>query len=205
MGGSGSGNRWYYGAKSATDDYCTLDVRRWAQAGVLRPGYWGGWQWTRDGETVASIQMRTEHDRVILIYRHRSGGDEWKDEQYPVRIARTPCHLGGSRAWFICPALGCGRRVAILFGGGIFACRHCYRLAYASSREDAGDRATRRADRIRALLGWEPGILNGEGCKPKWMRWRTFDRLSAKHNQLVEQSMLGVALKFGFFGRDFPD
>ena len=149
--------------------------------------------------------MRAEQDRVILIYRHRSGGDEWKDEQHPVRIVRTPCHLGGSRAWFICPAIRCGRRVAILYCGGIFACRRCYQLAYASSREDAGDRATRRADRIRALLGWEPGILNGEGCKPKWMRWRTFDRLSAKHNQLVEQSMLGVALKFGFFGRDFPD
>ena len=174
MGGPGSGNRWRYGAKSTTDDYRTLDVRRWAREGVLRPGYWGGWQWTRDGETVASIQMRPEQDRVILIYRHRSGDVEWKDEQYPVRIVRTPCNLGGSRAWFICPAVGCGRRVAVLYGGGIFACRHCYRLAYASSREDAGDRATRRADRLRARLAWEPGILNGGGEKPKWMRWRTF-------------------------------
>ena len=58
MGGPGSGNRWRYGAKSTTDDYRTLDVRRWAREGLLRPGYWGGWQWTRDGETVASIQMR---------------------------------------------------------------------------------------------------------------------------------------------------
>jgi hypothetical protein len=72
---------------------------------------------------------------------------------------RTPCNLGGWRAWFICPAVGCGRRVAILYGGGIFACRHCYRLADASSREDAGGRATRRADRLRARLGWHPGIL----------------------------------------------
>jgi hypothetical protein len=46
-------------------------VRRWAREGVLRPGYRGGWQWTREGETVASIQMRAEQDRVILIYRHR--------------------------------------------------------------------------------------------------------------------------------------
>jgi hypothetical protein len=125
-------------------------------------GSGGGWKWTRDGETVASIQMRAEQDRVILIYRHRSGDAEWKDE-HPVCIIRTPCRLGGSRAWFICPAVGCGRCIAILYGGGIFACRHCYRLAYASSREDAGDRATRRTDRLRARLGWEPGILNGGG------------------------------------------
>lgn len=204
MGGSGSGNRWRYGAKSSTDDYRALDVRRWAREGMLKPGYWGGWQWTRSGEVVASIQMRAEEDRVILMYRHRSGGEDWKDEQYPVRIVQTPCNLGGSRPWFICPALGCGRRVAILYGGGIFACRHCYQLAYASAREDAGDRATRRADRIRARLGWEPGILNGSGDKPKWMRWRTFYRLTEQHDQLVNRSMHAVALKFGFLGRDLP-
>ena len=51
-------------------------------------------------------------------------------------------------------------------------------LAYASAREDVCDRATRRADRLRARLGWEPGILNGNGGKPKWMRRRTFERLA---------------------------
>jgi hypothetical protein len=75
-------------------------------------------------------------------------------------------------------------------------------LAYASAREDAGGRATRRADRLRAQLGWEPGILNGEGGKPKWMRWRTFDRLTAKHDALVKRSVQAVALKLGGF-RDF--
>jgi hypothetical protein len=33
------------------------------------------------------------------------------------------------------------------------------------------------------------------------MRRRTFDRLGAKHDQLVGRSMQAVALKFGFFGR----
>ena len=31
MGGPGSGNRWRYGAKSTTEDYRTLDVRRLAR------------------------------------------------------------------------------------------------------------------------------------------------------------------------------
>lgn len=162
---------------------------------MLKPSYWGGLQWSRNGETVASIGMRSEPGRVILMYRHRSVGEDWKDEEYLVYVARTPCNLGGSRAWFICPAAGCGRRVAILYGDGIFACRRCYQLAYASSREDVAGRAMRRADRIRERLNWEPGILNGEGDKPKWMRWRTFERLTAKHDALVSCSTQAMMQK----------
>ncbi|MBM3549440.1 MAG: hypothetical protein FJX54_21080 [Alphaproteobacteria bacterium] len=201
MGGRGSGNRWHHSGRSTTDDFRSIDVRRWARMGMLRPGYCGGWQWSRNGEVVASIRMRAERDRVILTYRHRSGDSDWKDEEYPVLISRTPCRLGGSRPWFLCPARGCRRRVALLYGGAIFACRRCHQLAYASSREDAGDRASRRADRIRARLGWEPGILNEDGSKPKWMRWRTFDRLTQQHERLVNQSLWAIGAKFGFLGR----
>ena len=99
--------------------------------------------------------------------------------EYPVPIEWTPCNYGGWRAWFRCPAAGCGRRVALLFlNGGIFACRQCGKLVYASQREHDTDLAIRRADKIRERLGWEPGILNGEGFKPKGMHWRTFERLS---------------------------
>ena len=196
MGGRGSGRRSQSG-KDATDDYRALDVRRWQRDGYLTPGRAFSWQWTRNGEAVASIQVHTESDRVILSYRQRGGGNQWKDERYPVRLSWSPCTYGGQRAWFLCPAAGCGQRVAILYGGGIFACRHCYRLAYPSQRESPDDRALRRADRIRARLGWEPGILNGDGCKPKWMRWRTFQRLSAEHEAYVGASLAGVAQRLG--------
>ena len=196
MGGIGSGRRSQSG-KDATDDYRALDVRRWQRDGYLTLGRAFSWQWMRNGEMVASIQVRTESDRVILSYRQRIGGGEWKDERYPVRLSWSPCTYGGQRAWFLCPAAGCGQRVAILYGGGIFACRHCYRLAYPSQRETADDRALRRADRIRARLGWAPGILNGDGGKPKWMRWRTFQRLSAKHEAFVGASLAGLAQRLG--------
>ena len=192
MGGIGSGRRSQSG-KDATDDYRALDVRRWQRDGYLMAGWAFSWQWTRPGQTMASIQVRTESDRVILFYRQRSGGGEWKDERYPVRLDWSPCNYGGQRAWFLCPAAGCGRRVAILYGGGIFACRHCYRLAYSSQRETAANRALRRADRIRARLDWEPGILNGDGGKPTGMRWRTFQRLSAEHEAFVGASLARMA------------
>ena len=45
--------------------------------GCLAPGWWGGWQWTRDGEKVASISLRAEDDRLRLSYRARIAGGEW--------------------------------------------------------------------------------------------------------------------------------
>ena len=200
MGGRGSGRR-NQGGKGTTDDCRAIDVRRWQRDGLLIPGKAFGWNWTRNGETVASIRVRAEAGRVVLSYQQRHG-DDWRPMEYPVRLDWTPCTLGGRRAWFLCPAQGCGRRVALLYiGGGIFACRHCYRLAYACQRETADDRAARRADRIRVRLGWEPGILNGEGGKPKGMHWRTFNRLSAEHDAFANASWAGMAERLGLMNR----
>lgn len=201
MGGPGSGNHRHYGAKSTTDDYRALDVRRLAREGMLQPGRSGIWNWMRRVETIASISFRADRGQITLEYRHRSNREEWVNEKYPVRIESTRCHLGGSRPWFICPVAGCGRRVAILYGGGIFACRHCHRLAYASSREDAGDRAARKAGRIRKQLGWRRGILNEPGEKPKWMRWKTFIQLVSEHDELVAECLQATALELGILER----
>ena len=100
MGGSGSGRRWHYGSKDTTEGYRSIDVRRWKRGGFLTPGRAFSWQWSRDSEVVASINVRAELGRVIVTYRHRSGGDEWKDESYPVYLTTTPCHMGGERPWF---------------------------------------------------------------------------------------------------------
>jgi len=47
----------------------------------------------------------------------------------------------------------CGKRVAILYGGNTFICRHCRELAYPSQRETDYERAARRTNRIREKLG----------------------------------------------------
>jgi len=205
MGGMGSGRHWHGGAKDTTDDYRSIDVRRWQRDDLLAPHQAFGWQWSRHGEVMASIRVRTEPGRVILTCCHRSGGEDWNDKSYPVYLDWTACGLGGQRPWFLCPARGCGRRVAILYGGSVFACRHCYRLAYPSQREPYDDRAARRADRIRAKLGWEPGILNGNGCKPKGMHWKTFERLIAQHDAFVQISLARVAARLNLPGELLDD
>lgn len=75
--------------------------------------------------------------------------------------------------------------------------RHCHNLAYRTQREQAYNRASSRADTIHKRLGWEAGILNGDGGKPKGRHWRTFERLHAAHEAHVQQSLEGIASKLG--------
>ena len=79
----------------------------------------------------------------------------------------------------------------------MFARRQCHDLAYRSQREAEDDRAIRRADAIRRRLGWVPGVLHGNGCKPKGMHWRTFERLRHEHNALVSAALAGMSAKLG--------
>lgn len=196
MGGIGSGRLWYYDAKDTTSSYRNLDIRQLDRRDLLKVNNSFIWQWVRDGETIASIQMAVQSNHIMLSYRVNQG-DEWVDQKYPVYIERTSCHLGGRRPWFRCPARGCEKRVAILYGGNIFACRHCYRLAYQSQREGGYYRAIRKIDKIRNLFNWESGFLNGEGMKPKGMHWRTFNRLYTNHDKLLQFILSYQVMQFG--------
>lgn len=204
MGGIGSGRR-YQGGKYTTSDMRALDVRKLLHDGLLTPGRAFDWHWTTNGNKVASIQMRVEVDRLILNYRSRSHGGDWQPMEYPVYLEWTSQHFGGRRAWFHCPARGCGRRVAVLFGGRFFACRHCHKLVYASQRESKDDRAMRRANTIRRRLGWEAGIANPEGGKPKGMHWRTYERLKANHDAFAHASWIGMAERLRTINRRMLD
>ena len=96
MGGFGSGRP--SGSGRGKVEACRfIDVNQLRREGCLRGGWMGGWQWSRDGEKVASINLRAEHDRLNLDYRVRIGGGEWEDVNETVRIVRTPCRFGGAR------------------------------------------------------------------------------------------------------------
>lgn len=191
MGGIGSGRP--SGLGRYTVESCrSIDVNRLHREGCLRPGWCGGWQWSRDGEKVASINLRAEDERLHLSYRVRVAEGGWEDVEETVRIVRVPCRFGGTRPYFICPGvvngISCGRRVVKLHGSGrYFLCRHCYRLAHASQSEGAWDRALRRANKIRMRLGGEPGMASPFPPRPKGMWRRTYERL---RNEVFEAEQL---------------
>ena len=200
MGGIGSGRQ---AGRPCTDTLRPLDVRKIKRAGLLVPGCSFSWQWTCGGQATATIDLEAGSDQVVLTYRsrgRRQDGGEWEDMSYPVRLDWTPCHLGGRRVWWRCPSVGCGRRVAVLYGGRVFACRHCHDLTYRCQRETDDDRAARRAGTLRRRLGWEPGILNGRGWKPKGMHWRTFERLQLEYDARARRALEGLAASLGMSG-----
>jgi hypothetical protein len=176
MGGYGSGRRWE--SKDTTSSYRRFDARQLQRIGYLAPGLSFVWQWTRNGERVAWIQVRTEESSVILTYKsRRNDSEDWQSHEYSVRVEWTTCHFGGRRAWFRCPASGCGRRVAILYCGAIFACRQCYVLVYDSQRQPAYERALYRAQDIIVKLGGTGSMDEFLPPRPKGMHRRTYYRL----------------------------
>jgi hypothetical protein len=180
MGGLGSGRRPGFG-RDTVEGSRVLDGIRLHRAGCLREGYSGGWQWTRDGEAVASIGMRCDGRALHLSYRLRSNGGAWEDVSEGIAIRRVACRFGGARLYLICPGIvsgiRCDRRVLKLYGAGrYFLCRHCWRLRHASQSEGPLDRSIRRAEKLRRRLGAER-CEESAPPRPKGMWRRTHDRL----------------------------
>jgi len=200
MGGIGSGRRWRTEQKGTIEDYRWLDVRYLKRHDLLLPGRSCTLNWSHNGIVNGTIKLSAEPGHVILDYRYCRENEKWISMNYPISLTWTKCNIGGKRPWFLCPAQGCNRRAAILYlGSNIFACRDCYNLVYPSQRETYDDRAARKADRIREKLGWELGILNGAGWKPKGMHWNTFERLKAQHDTFVKDSLAGYATRIRLF------
>lgn len=180
MGGLGSGRSSTSGR--ATVEMChSLDVNRLNRAGVLKNGWRGGWAWSRNGEQVASVSIRGGRDEILLTYRWRQPGIDWQDVAEAISIHWRSCRYGGSQPLFRCPGVSngkaCHRTVVKLYSAErYYLCRHCYRLTYASRREQHWDRALRRANRLRLKLGGEPGLAAELPERPRGMWRRTFEQ-----------------------------
>lgn len=185
MGGYGS-TRWRYGqTRLDTAGLLRLDVHHMRRTGVLTPGARATWQWTgADGEPAGTIVTIMDRDRprLTLDYATRQAGEtDWTPHKHHVWLETTSCHYGGERSWFRCPHCQCRR--AVLFSvNGIFACRGCHDLAYASTRQDEAGACDRRIRQIANRLGSDGngrrGFLWTMPDKPKGMHWRTYDRLT---------------------------
>ena len=98
-----------------------------------------------------------------------------------------PRHFGGFQWYFVCPYLG--RRVSVLWrppGARVFACRQKWggEVAYASQFEGRDGRAHLGKAKIkeRLIADLDPDEWDLPP-KPKWMRWRTYNRAVEKFDR----------------------
>lgn len=157
--------------------------------------------WTNSyGETVYSANYRTElHEGWGQIYLTDDAGI------CSISLGTTPLHFGGSRWWMYCPITG--RRALKLYRYEAIG-RFCHRTAirplptYASQRVSGIERIQQRRWAIRRKLGDLDTLLEPLN-KPKWMRWRTFERFQVLDDLLAEQEIAAFVVRFerlGIFG-----
>jgi hypothetical protein len=152
-------------AKERIEDSKRLDVG-WFQrhnyllAGVASPGRS---TWRNGLGRESSITWTASAAGLWLSYTITPWNGKKQDYSYQVRISYTELPSGGRRAWFHCPAAGCGRRCKILYmppAAHIFACRRCHDLAYTAQqdrselgkRDDFMEREIRSYERLARLL-----------------------------------------------------
>ncbi len=201
MGSFGSGRWGWTVTRATTDGLLRLDVRDLARRGLFAAGpgqvALAALAWTRCGEPAGQIAVEyagNEPGAVVLDYQVQQTGAPWEPVRERVALDRTPCRYGGARPWFRCP--GCsGRRAILHCAGGRFRCRSCHDLVYGATREAGWERARRRAAKLRARLGAEPGEAWGRPDKPRAMQWRTYSRLVRRLEAADGSAEAGLAAR----------
>jgi hypothetical protein len=187
MGGYGSGRK--LDAKSVTSTYLCIDARHLKKQGALEPGC----EFTlRFEANNAEVAGEAEQTVVWFSYSIRKD-DDYEEQLYRVPLSFTPAQFNGERMWFLCPNMHCGKRVAKLYIAHRLGCRHCLKLSHQSKNESHMDRMARRADKLRVKLGWQEGILNPEGFRPKGMHLKTFERLVKRYRELRNIAIISIA------------
>lgn len=116
--------------------------------------------------------------------------------QHSLSLVSTSCHFGGHRLWFVCPAYGCGRRVATLYYYyERFACRACFGLSYVSQRTPSWGRSLEKAQRIRETLGGSADMSTPFPDRPKGLHKRTYECLRREHHAANANSFPSALLK----------
>jgi len=146
MGGFGSG-KWMdiYRRKTSVEICNEISIKLLRENGFLDCSKTGVVEWKNAaGELVCSFEIESyisvDVDKTSFLMVRQgvlSTGVEQK-----IELIKWPCHYGGFRYYFACPAVKdgiyCGNRVTKLFlppAGKYFGCRDCHDLTYQSCQE----------------------------------------------------------------------
>lgn len=186
MGGVFSGRKPATTTKPCPEQFISLDIRRLQRNHCLEPDQTYNLHQYEHlfGRKLGIFSINTRKDLLEIEYISYNPNHDRSPPQ-SVQIVWSPCHFGGYRPWFLCPNDHCGRRVAILYGPRPMLCRHCWRIAYESQRENEIQRLRRRLRSIESACSGRPGKPDVRvGERPKGMHHRTFQRLEYNRQRL---------------------
>lgn len=173
-------------AKKTTDDFLRIKIHDLIREGFLEQGTVFSLEIKFRGETTV-IQGRTVDSQMYL----RCNG-----QSQSIQIKTVPnVNNSGRRSWFVCPH--CGYGAVNLYWDGLFLCRKCLNLCYQSQKQRPYYRDKQRAELLRKRLGWVPGILNPRGGRPRNMHTRTYERLVAEYDSVVEAILRRAYARYG--------
>lgn len=183
MGGYGSGRQ---GGRPTVESGLTLDINRLLRQHAFFPGqHVSGvlrWSNTRTRESVATIGYEASLVNLEGAWARLHYTADGTAKDYRVQLEATPCHYGGLRWWWICPASGLrAGKLYLPSGATMFAARKAYRLGYQSQREGAMDRTHARQARVyRKLGGTYEYHEQPPPRRPKGMHHTTYERLEVE-------------------------
>jgi hypothetical protein len=161
-------------------DGLKLNLNHLIRQGTVRPGLNTGpslIQWTRSGAVAVITANLCDPEKGWLRYRT-------KDSDQLIHLVSSPRHFGGRQWYFVCPVTH--RRASVLWkppGAKEFCSRQAWgrKVAYGSQFQSVYDRGHAGKAKVKARL---IGELDPEDWelppKPKWMRWRTYNRLAER-------------------------
>jgi hypothetical protein len=160
-----------------------LDLNRLIRQGAVRPGFTSEpyvIEWTRSGEVIAL---------VLITANLCNPATSWLRVQAPgvdqrITLVSCPRHFGGRQWYFVCPVTH--RRASVLWkppGAKEFCSRQALgrQVAYSSQFQSVYNRGHAGKAKIKDRLIGELDPNEWElPPKPKWMRWRTYNRLAER-------------------------
>jgi len=190
-----------------------LDLNRLIRRGFIRPGVITGavgiaWADKYTGDEIASGLITADLSSIEGWFRIQLGS---LDQRIMLTTRRR--HFGGRQWYFVCPYTN--RPASVLWkppGAQSFASRQKWQrqVAYASQFMDRDARAhqgkAKISSRLCSIGGFDPDQWDLPP-KPKWMRWKTYNRMVEKfdrYESMLEEDLLEMAVRLGLF-KDISD
>ena len=181
-----------------------LDLNRLVRQGLVNPGAQTGpfvirWTNTYWQEEIATGWISADMQGPVEGWLRIQIGEL---DQTIILVASLR-HYGGRQWYFMCPVMN--RRTSVLWmppGAGRFTSRQAWpgQVAYSSQFMTADERAHHGKAKIKSRL---IGSLDPDEWelppKPKWMRWRTYNRYVKRfdaYEAILDEGVLELVAKF---------